>query len=348
MQKRSRFSADGKDGPDMLFLNLLILVAGFAALIKGSDLFVDGSAALARNFRVPALIIGLTIVAMGTSAPELAVSTVAAIEGANEISVSNVLGSNLCNLLLVLGLSAVIRPIPVDKSVLKKDFPVSVVPTAALFLLTGGLCLLNGTLFQMNMSAEAGVVSRPIAFGLLAVFAVYMYSLFRSARKHRQDEAEQTDPAAGEKTYTNRKCALLIVIGLVLIIGGGQAVVYSAREIARALGMTETMIGLTVVALGTSLPELFTSVMATRKGETELAFGNVLGSNIFNLLLILGVSAAIKPVGVNAASVWDMLIVLVTTCFAWICGARGKRINRAEGIIMVVVYFATMVFAVVR
>ena len=327
----------------MIFLNLLILAAGFAAMIKGADIFVDGSAALARAFRVSAMVIGLTVVAMGTSAPELAVSTVAAVEGANEIAFSNVVGSNLFNLLMVLGVCAIVRPVPVNRSILKQDYPVAFFPTLAVFLLMGGLRIFSGELSRMDMNAVAGTVTRPIALSLLAVFAAYIFFVIRSAKKNRREEED----SFGFK-YPVGKCVLLIVIGLALIVGGGQAVVYSAKEIARALGMTETLIALTVVSLGTSLPELVTSLMAARKEETELAVGNVVGSNIFNLMMILGISAAIHPVTVNMASVWDLLILMVVTVETWLFALVGKRITRAEGIFMVLTYAAVVAFAVIR
>ena len=327
----------------MIFLNLLILAAGFVALIKGADIFVDGSAALARVFRVSAMIIGLTIVAMGTSAPELAVSTLAAIEGANEIAFSNVVGSNIFNLLMVLGVCAVVRPVPVNRTILIEDYPVAFIPTLAVFLLMGGLRLFGGELLHADMNAIAGTVTRPIALSLLAVFAAYLFWLIRAAKKNRREEED----SFGFK-YPVRKCVLLILGGLVLIVGGGQAVVYSAKEIARALGMTETLIALTVVSVGTSLPELVTSLMAARKEETELAVGNVVGSNIFNLMMILGVSAAIHPVTVNVASVWDLLILMFITVETWLFALLGKRITRAEGVLMVVSYAAVIAFAIIR
>ena len=327
----------------MIFLNILILIIGFAALIKGADLFVDGSASLARIFRVPAMIVGLTIVAMGTSAPELAVSTVAAVEGSNEIAFSNVVGSNIFNILMVLGVCAVVRPVPVDGKVLKKDFAVVTVPTVVMFLLMGGLKLFGGELLHAPMQSVAGTVTRPVALALLAVFAGYIFLLTRQAKKSRREE----ENSFGFR-YTKGKCALLILIGAALIVGGGQAVVYSAKEIARALGMTETLIGLTVVSVGTSLPELVTSLVAAKKQETELAVGNVIGSNIFNLMMILGVSAAIHPVTVNVASVWDLLILLVITVMTWLFALVGKKINRAEGIFMVLAYAGVIAFAIIR
>lgn len=327
----------------MIFLNILILVIGFAALIKGADLFVDGSASLARIFRVPAMIVGLTIVAMGTSAPELAVSTVAAIEGSNEIAFSNVVGSNIFNILMVLGVCAVVRPIPVDGRVLKRDFTVVTVPTVFMFLLMGGLGLFGGELLHAPMQSVAGTVTRPIALGLLVVFIGYIYLLTREAKKSRREEED----SFGFK-YSKGKCALLILIGTALIVAGGQAVVYSAKEIARTLGMTETLIGLTVCSVGTSLPELVTSLVAAKKQETELAVGNVIGSNIFNMMMILGVSASIHPVTVNVASVWDLLILIAITLLTWIFALVGRRINRAEGVLMVLAYAVVITFAVIR
>lgn len=333
-------------------INSLILIAGFVMLIKGADLFVDGSSGLARNFRVPGLIIGLTIVALGTSAPELAVSTSAALQGSNEIALSNVVGSNIFNLLSVLGICALLHPLPVENGILKRDFPVSVISTILVMLVTGGIAAFTGlskgsasdtdtALSGLSMSDNVGVVTRLTGALLVTAFILYILVLIAEARKH--PEAENT-----EELMPIWKCVLLIVIGLVLIVAGGQAVVYSAKEIARAFGMTETLIGLTIVAVGTSLPELVTSIVAARKGETGLAVGNAVGSNIFNLLLILGVSAVIHPVAVNLASVYDMCILILISIVTYIFSITGKTIHRAEGMVMVLLYVADVVFAVIR
>ena len=280
-------------------INIIILTIGFFILIKGADLFVDGSSGLAKNFKVPGVIIGLTIVALGTSAPELAVSTSAAFSGSNEIALSNVVGSNIFNILSVLGICAIIHPIPVDNGIIKRDFPISIIATVIVMLMTGGITLLTGNYSNapLSMSDNIGMTSRITGTLLITAFIVYIMILVVEARKHTENE-ENTD------FIPIWKCVLLILIGLVLIVAGGQAVVYSAKEIARAFGMTETLIGLTIVAVGTSLPELVTSIVAARKGETGLAVGNAVGSNIFNLLLILGVSAVINPVAVNLASIY--------------------------------------------
>lgn len=322
-------------------INILILITGFIMLIKGADLFVDGSSGLAKNFKVPGVIIGLTIVALGTSAPELAVSTSGALQGSNEIALSNVVGSNIFNLLSVLGICAIIHPIPVDIGIIKRDFPISIIATIAVMLATGGVALMTGNYTDISISDNVGMVTRSIGALLIVSFIVYIMVLIADARKHPENE-DNTELAP------IWKCALLIVIGLVLIVAGGQAVVYSAKAIARAFGMTETLIGLTIVAVGTSLPELVTSIVAARKGETGLAVGNAVGSNIFNLLLILGVSAIIHPVAVNLASVYDMCILIAISIVTYIFSITKRSINRIEGAVMVLLYIADVMFAIIR
>ena len=326
----------------MIFLDILILVVGFVALIKGADWFVDGAAALAKNLKVPGLIIGLTVVAMGTSAPELAVSTSAAIQGSNEIAMSNVVGSNLFNTLMVLGICALIKPLPVQKIVMKRDFPVNLFITVLLLLMTGGAALFSGRVFQAGMSDNVGMITRWMGIVLLVIFAAYIVYLVTDARRHPAEEEEEI------KSMPTWKCFLFIVIGIALIVAGGEAVVYGAKEIARAFGMTETLIGLTIVALGTSLPELVTSIVAARKGETGMAVGNVIGSNIFNIMLILGVSSTIHPFAVNAASIYDMLILIGIGLITYVFALTSREIKRSEGILLVLLYAADMVFAILR
>lgn len=323
-----------------IFLNIFLLILGFAGLIKGADFFVDGSSALAKIFKVPGVIIGLTIVAMGTSAPELAVSTSAAIQGANEIALSNVVGSNIFNLLAVLGVCALICPIPIEKSIVKRDFPFSILITVGLFVAVA-IGLFSGFDFSGTaMSENVGMISRPVGIVLLVVFAGYIGTLIVLAKRN----------AANEETGRKMpvwKCILLIVGGLACIIIGGQLVVENAKGIAAALGMSETLIGLTIVAVGTSLPELVTSIVASRKGENGLAVGNVIGSNIFNILFILGVSATIHPIAVNYASVIDLLILIVVSVVTLVFSLT-KKISRPEGAVMILLYAATVGFAIVR
>lgn len=325
-----------------IVVQILLLVVGFVCLVKGADVFVSGSSALARFFRVPGLIIGLTIVALGTSAPELAVSTLAALEGSNEIALSNVIGSNIFNLLCVLGICAIICPLPVERAVLRRDFPVSIVTTAVFFISVAGTAILDGTLRRSNeVHQEISVITRWHAGVLLAVFIAYIAYLIYAARQNETEDGSVEQMPLW-------KCALLIILGLAFIIGGGQAVVTAAKEIAAALGMSETLIGLTIVAIGTSLPELVTSIVAARKGETGLAIGNVVGSNIFNLLFILGVSAMIHPIAVNIASVYDMIILLGVSILSFVFAYSAKRIASLEGWIMVAIYVADVVFAILR
>ena len=324
----------------MLILNLLIIVVGFAALLKGADVFVDGSSGLARRFHVSDLIIGLTIVSMGTSAPELAVSTVAAISGSNEIALSNVIGSNTFNLLVVLGICAMIKALPVDKAVLKRDYPISILAALFVLILAVGKNALPVHLGTAAISDNAGIVTRVVGIALLAGFAAYIVFLIVTPQKTDWDDA--VEPLSLNKSI------IFIVLGLVMIIVGGQAVVYSAKNIARAAGLTETLIGLTIVAIGTSLPELVTSVVAAGKGETGLAVGNVLGSNIFNNLFILGVSSTIHPVAVNYASVYDLILLIVLSIIAYIMSATNKKIIRVEGFVMVACYCCYMVYVIKR
>lgn len=320
---------------------ILLLLVGFIALVKGADWFVDGSSGLARTFRIPGVIIGLTIVAFGTSAPELAVSTMAAIQGSNEIAISNVVGSNIFNLLGVLGVCALIRPVPVEKGITKRDFPITVGVT---FLVLLGSCfavLASGKWITIDMTAIVGMVDRRLALLLLGLFACYIVYLVLEAKGNpAKKPTEATKPVW--------KSILWIVVGLAAIIAGGQAVVYAAKSIARDLGMTETLIGLTIVAVGTSLPELVTSVVAARKGETGMAVGNVVGSNIFNMMFILGVSALIQPVAVNAACLWDIIILVVISTIVFGFSRTERRISRREGIIMILLYVADVAFAILR
>ena len=324
-----------------ILLDIVLLIVGFVCLVKGADIFVSGSSALARRFKVSGLIIGLTIVALGTSAPEMAVSTVAAIQESNEIALSNVVGSNIFNLLGVLGVCAVISPLPVDGMVLKRDFPVTLITTVLLLVITCTSVLFGGRFTDYGFSEEVAVVTRPIGAGLVLVFIGYIVFIILKSKKSDSDES-------GEPQKPMWKCVIFILLGLALIIAGGQAVVYSAKEIARAAGMSETLIGLTIVAIGTSLPELVTSTVAAKRGETGMAIGNAIGSNIFNLLFILGISALIHPVAVNMASAYDLLILVFVSGISYLFAFTSRKIARFEGILMIMLYAADVAFAIVR
>lgn len=324
-----------------ILLQVVLLLAGFFMLIKGADVFVDGSAALAQKFKIPGVIIGLTIVAMGTSAPELAVSISAAISGSNAIAVSNVLGSNTFNLLMVLGVCAILSPIAVEDGIMKRDFPFSILMTVLLALFAGAGFIFGGQKIPTDFSVAVETLSVWKGLTLLASFVAYMGITIYVALKNREEgEAIESMPVW--------KALIFIVIGAAAIVLGGQLVVNSAKAIALFFGMSETLVGLTIVAIGTSLPELVTSVVAARKGQNGMAVGNVVGSNIFNLLLILGVSSSIHPIAVSMESLVDMLILIVTSSVCFIFSKTGKKINRTEGIVMVLMYCAYTAYAIIR
>lgn len=321
--------------------DILLLLAGFILLIKGADLFVDGSASVARMFRVPGVIIGLTIVAMGTSAPELAVSISAGLSGSNEIAVSNVVGSNIFNLLVVLGVCALLKPLPTDPDIKKRDFPFSIFSTFVVALLAGNGILRGAVKNFRDASAPAGVLYRWNGLVLAALFVLYMLYTIYIARKNRTEEKE-------EEAMPLWKSILYIIAGIAGIVIGGQFVVNSAKSLALAWGMSETLVGLTIVAVGTSLPELVTSIVASCKGENGMAIGNVVGSNIFNLLLILGVSSSIHPIAITTASFVDLCMALAVTLLGYCFICTGKKVNRPEGAVMVNLYALYMTYAIIR
>lgn len=324
-----------------ILLNVVLLLVGFVALIKGADFFVEGSAAVAKKLHVPGVIIGLTIVAMGTSAPELAVSISAGLTGSNEIAISNVIGSNIFNLIVVLGVCAVMAPVAVDKSIMKRDFPFSIAITLLLAVFISDM-ILTGKSVITDTQARAGGISRWEALIFIILFAVYILITVRNAIKNRQTQQEEIEDMSGIK------CAVYILGGIAAVVIGGQLVVNSAREIALFCGMSETLVGLTIVAIGTSLPELVTSIVASSKGQNGMAVGNVVGSNIFNILLILGVSSFIHPISAGMFSLIDICILLVMNVCVFIFATTGKKINRYEGAAMVLMYVAYTAYAIIR
>lgn len=300
----------------------LLLLVGFVLLIKGADFFVDGSSSVARLLGVPSVVIGLTIVAMGTSAPEAAVSITAGLAGSNAIAVSNVIGSNMFNLLMVAGFCAAIRPFALDDELLRRDFPVN--QAANLLLL---VWLLNAKLERWE-----GLV-------MLALFATYLTWLVVNAMKNRQREEEV-------KALSPLLSAVYILGGMAAIVYGGDLVVDNAVLIAQRWGLSETFIGLTIIAMGTSLPELVTSIVAARKGESGLALGNVVGSNIFNLMLILGLSSSISPISVESSAFINVLLLLgITGAIYLICRAK-REMTRPIGFACIGTYLAYTVYLV--
>lgn len=323
-------------------LDVVLLLVGFVALIKGADFFVDGSASVAKRLKVPGVIIGLTIVAMGTSMPELAVSVSAALSGSNAIAVSNVVGSNIFNLLMVLGVCAILKPLPVDPDIKKRDYPLSLVFSLIVLLFAGNLILSGSCSDIHDMDATGGTLFRWNGLVLVGLFILYMLFTIYIAKKNRtqeEDEIELLSPVM---------CLVFIIGGIAAIILGGELVVEHAKSLALTFGMSETLVGLTIVAIGTSLPELVTSIVASRKGENGMAIGNVVGSNVFNLLLILGVSSTIHPIMIQVASFVDLGMLLGVSLLSYGFVCTGKKVSRAEGAIMVILYVAYTIFAIVR
>ncbi len=307
-----------------LFMMYVLLIIGFILLIKGADFFVDGASSVAKLLKVPSVIIGLTIVAMGTSAPEAAVSISAGIAGSSDIALSNVIGSNIFNLLLVAGISAIICPMTTEKIIMRCDIWWSLSATVAVLVM----------MIDMKISSIEGVL---LLIGIIA----YMVVLIRAAKKNREEGDEV-------KTLSPIKSVLFIIGGIAAIIVGGELVVESACDIAAAFGMSEALIGLTIVAVGTSLPELVTSVVAAKKGESGLALGNVVGSNIFNLLFILGSASALTSINVAPELFIDTgILIAVTLMMYFLCRSKEKT-SRTEGVICVLTYAAYMAYIIFR
>lgn len=323
--------------------NVLLLLVGFVLLIKGADFFVEGSAAVAKKFHVPSVIIGLTIVAMGTSAPELAVSITAGLAGNNEIAISNVIGSNLFNLLMVIGVCAAILPMNVDKSILKKEFPFVLIIQALLLLFCTNKFM--GPVFG-NLDGQ-NVLSRVEGIVLIVLFVCFMINIVCTTLKSRKNTAED-DGDDNKKDLHPALCILYIVGGAAAIVYGGDLVVDSATYIATAFGFSSTFIGLTVVAMGTSLPELVTSITAIKKNENDLALGNVLGSNLFNILFVLAVSTSLTPIAVLTENIIDLAFLVVISIIAYLFCCSKKKVSRVEGLGMVAAYLAYTVYLLIR
>lgn len=321
---------------------ILLLAVGFAFLVKGADFFVEGSSSIAKKLKVPPIIIGLTIVAMGTSLPETAVSVTASLVQNNELAVSNVVGSNIFNLMFVIGVCSILTPIMVQKATVVRDIPLSL--GCALFLLVLGISGLGDKAGMMLGHAD-GVI-------FLIVFAGYIFTMVRSAMKARaagqKVEIEGVEECDNMKELSYGKSILFLIVGAAAIAFGGDLTVDTASRIAIELGMSQTLVGLTIVSIGTSLPELVTSVVAARKNEVDMAVGNAVGSNIFNILMVLGISSAISPVALIRENIIDIVLLMVFSVMVWIFAGTRKKIERKEGIIMVVVYLVYCAYIIAR
>lgn len=317
-------------------MSYLILIIGFILLIKGADIFVDGAAKIAKKFGIPSIIVGLTIVSLGTSAPELSVSLIASFEGNNGITIGNVLGSNIFNTLMVLGVTAIIMPIVIKKNSVIKDYIINIVVSIVLLVLTFGRVLLNK---EAALTRISGII-------LLILCIIYTLYLIKSAKSRKEEDSEE------EEDIKILSCIIKIILGIIGIIAGGNLVVSSASDIAYSFGLSDKLVGLTIVAVGTSLPELVTTMIASIKGENDIAIGNVLGSNIFNILLILGVSSSINAIPISSSLLIDILFLIVISIILGIFMFKGKKdklkLDKIEGLILVLLYIIYMIYIISR
>ena len=312
-------------------MDFVLLIIGFILLVKCADWFVEGCSNIAKSLGIPSLIIGLTIVSFGTSAPEAAVSITASVKNMNTIALGNVVGSNICNMLLILGASALFGTLSAKRKIITRDFIYCIFSGLVLFILSLEFFLAGKT---------EGIITRTNGWILLCFLAIYLYALLSAAlRSSREKE---------EKQKFNFKDILLIIIGIGGIILGGQLVVNSATSIARLLNISESIIALTVVAIGTSLPELVTSVVAAKKGESDIAIGNVVGSNIFNIFFILGMSGAISPITYSIDSFFDIVFMLVSSICVYLLILKNQSLGKYKGIILLFGYAIYMIYILIR
>lgn len=323
---------------------LVCLLIGFVFLIKGADFFVEGSSSIAKKLKVPSIIIGLTIVAMGTSLPETAVSVTASLVHNNELAVSNVVGSNIFNLMFVIGACAILTPVLVQRETIVRDIPFSVL--CALLLLVLGYTAL-GDVQGMTLGHLDGAV-------FMGAFAGYILYMIRSAMKARAEgqkiEIESIEEVEdGElKILSYPKSFLFIIGGAAAIAFGGDLTVDAASRIALDMGMSQTLVGMTIVSIGTSLPELVTSVVAARKNEVDMAVGNAVGSNVFNILMVLGIASAISPISLISENIIDVAVLIIFSLAVWAFARSERKISRREGIVMVLMYLIYSAYIIMR
>ncbi|WP_207493264.1 calcium/sodium antiporter [Aridibaculum aurantiacum] len=316
-------------------MTYILFVVGFVVLIKGSDLLIDGASSIAKKMNISNLVIGLTVVAFGTSTPELFVNIFASVDGNTELAIGNILGSNIANILLILGVAAVIYPVSIQKSTLYKEIPFSLLAAVVLGILANDR-LLDGS--------ETSEVTRSDGFVLIGFFIIFMYYIMGIAK------ASATDDANSVKVMSTWKSILLVIFGLAGLAVGGQWIVNGALEIAARFGVSQSLVGLTVVAIGTSLPELATSAMAAYKKNTDIAVGNAVGSNIFNIFWVLGLSAIIKPLPFQPKSNTDVIMTIISSLLLFGLLFLGKRhlLQRWQGVLFLLTYIAYIIFLVWR
>lgn len=317
-------------------MTYLLLLVGFALLIKGADYFVDGASKIAQALHVSPMLIGLTIVAFGTSSPEATVSIVAALEENAGVAIGNVVGSNIFNITFVVGLTAILNPLTVESETIRKEIPFTLLASTALLILISDMSL---------QALSENLITRTDGFIFLLFFAIFLYYIFEVARNSR-DKLKQEN-VTSEKPSWGRNI-LFTIAGLAAIIFGGDLVVNNATKIAFSFGMSETLVGLTIVAVGTSLPELITSVTAAIKKQSEIALGNIVGSNIFNILFVLGAASVISPLAVDSKIFFDVILMIVLTVILLIFSRSHYKIGKFEGIFLTVAYISYMVFIIMR
>ena len=311
--------------------NIILLIIGMILMIKGADEFVEGASSIAKKLRIPTLVIGLTLVSIGTSMPELSVSLTASIKGQNDMSYGNVIGSNIFNTFVVIGTAAIFTPLIVDKNLKKYDLPI-------LMGIYGILALFSFVISPEILKTWESI----IIFSLMFIYTAFL--IFRS-RKEIKDSSYDEEELAEIKTGPN---LFLILCGLAGIIGGGTLVVENAEIIALELGMSELLVGLTVVSIGTSLPELVTSIVAAKKGENDIAVGNAIGSSLFNVVLILGLSSTVKPMGVDMSTIIDIAVMFASALIIFIMAFTKGQVNRWKGILLLIIYVAYFTYIILR
>ncbi|MCL2682628.1 MAG: calcium/sodium antiporter [Bacteroidales bacterium] len=330
-------------------MSILLLAIGLIIIVKGADIFVDGSSQIAKRLNVSERIIGLTLVAFGTSFPELTISIIAALDGSDGMAIGNVVGSNIFNICLILGVVALIRPIRVSKSLVKKDIPMNILASLVLFII----------LFDNLFTGESGIerITRSDGLIFLLFFAVFLYYTFYRSKSTdclstscRQDiQAEDTNYKSGSaKKYSLWKTIMMIVLGLGAVLLGGDLVVRGGTGVAQMFGLSDTLIGLTIISMGTSLPELVISIIAIRKGKDDIAIGNIVGSGIFNVLFILGVASVVSPIILTVNILVDIVVLIAASIFLFLASRSKGKITKFEGLILLAMYIGYFIYIVNR
>ena len=312
-------------------MDIIYLLLGFIIIIKGSDMLVDGSVNLAKFLKIPTLVIGLTIVAIATGVPEIAISISSSLKGSNGLLLGNLLGSNIFNILFILGLIAIIKPLYIKKEIILKNYAFALLSCLVLFIISYDIYFGDSLV---------NLITRTEGILLLCFAGIFLYSTVLGATLDKNIKVEK-----GKFSF---KDILYIVVGIVLIGLSAEVIVNSAVNISKWLGIGEDLIGLTIIAVGTNLPELVTSIVAVRKGEADIAIGNLVGTNIYNIFLILGLAATINPITISSNAFIDIIVLAITSFIVYIFIQHKKDINRKEGIIMILLYIIYIVYVVIR